>query len=267
MPNSTASQLLISANTIDESKLLVDLKVPWVDLKEPRHGPLGRPDLGLATAFVSQIHAQRIESHWSIAGGELSDWNAVSDEEFLRLLGSDGHIKWGLSDCSKSPAWQKKLRGLIRSLSRPTQAVLVYYADHTKVAGPTWETVLDTSQQFGLDKILIDTAIKDGSTLLDHLPAQKLTQTIQAAHGKKLKIAIAGSIPLSHLVPLSSLGADWIGVRGAVCSDPADRTSRIDPALVAEALARIPTPTPLSPALEMDVARPSQPSQMLINPR
>ncbi|MFN6304789.1 MAG: (5-formylfuran-3-yl)methyl phosphate synthase, partial [Planctomycetota bacterium] len=43
MSNSTACQLLVSANTLDECKLLLDLKVPWVDLKDPRQGPLGRP--------------------------------------------------------------------------------------------------------------------------------------------------------------------------------------------------------------------------------
>jgi len=246
--------------------LLIDLKVPWVDLKEPRHGPLGRPSLGVATDFVSQIHTQQIESHWSIAGGELSDWNNDTDDQFLRLLGSDGHIKWGLANCCNSPGWQQKLGGLVCSLPRPTQAVLVYYADHTKVAGPDWETVLETSRQLGLDKILIDTAIKDGSTLLDNLPVPKLTEVIRIAHDQKLRIAIAGSIPLSKLVQLGSLGADWIGVRGAVCSDRKDRTSRIDPALVSAALASIPTSTHASPALEVASANRNQPGPILINP-
>jgi hypothetical protein len=84
MSNSTACQLLVSANTLDESKLLRDLQVPWIDLKDPQEGPLGRPSFHLASEFASMISIDsKSTSPWSFAGGELSDWDNSRDLPFI----------------------------------------------------------------------------------------------------------------------------------------------------------------------------------------
>lgn len=266
MSNSTASKLLVSANTIDESKCLSDLQVPWIDLKEPKHGPLGRPDLHLVRRFASEIDSMASGCYWSIAGGELLDWDLVKDREFLEILGAKGHVKWGLSGCLNQQDWPRKLAAMIDALDRPTQAVLVLYADHLKVAGPDWDTVLKTSGDFGLDKILIDTAVKDGSNLLDWLSADKLNEFILEARDSQLQIAIAGSIPLTQLQLLGQLGADWIGVRGAVCSDRNDRTSPIDPNLVLKALDCLPASKHFSHQLGTGKSRPQGYSTVAAEP-
>jgi hypothetical protein len=104
MSNSTACQLLVSANTLDECILLQALNVPWIDLKEPRHGPLGRPELPLVKQFANRMtSASSSKAHWSIAGGELPDWNPQADQAYLEAVclrgthRTDGHIKWGLA--------------------------------------------------------------------------------------------------------------------------------------------------------------------------
>jgi len=239
MSNSTACQLLVSANTLDECTVLQDLKVPWIDLKEPRHGALGRPSLEMVTGFAFIMASDPQSCNWSIAGGELSDWEPSKDFAFLESLGSDGHIKWGLAQCEKALGWTRKLGSVVSQLPSPRQAILVHYADHQAVASPSWETVLQAAQDHGIDKILIDTAIKNGSTLLDWLPLPKLIESIHQAHDQHSQIAIAGSIPLAKLDQLSELHPDWIGLRGAVCSDPSERTSNIDAKLVVRALASV----------------------------
>jgi uncharacterized protein (UPF0264 family) len=236
MSNSTACQLLVSANTLEECDKLLDLNVPWIDLKEPRHGPLGRPGLDHALAFASKMIADPRTRNWSIAAGELIEWNLDSDLAFLDLLGTSGHVKWGLAHCNTLPDWQSKLVRLIERLPSPKQAILVHYADHHLVDAPAWAPLLDFAEHLHIDKLLIDTSVKDGMTLLDWLPIEKLAGLIDTTHARFFKIAVAGSIRLADLPKLCQLSPDWIGLRGAVCSDPKQRTSRIDAALVKRAL-------------------------------
>jgi len=254
MSNSTACQLLVSANTLEECILLQALSVPWIDLKEPRHGPLGRPELPLVKQFVNRMtSASSIKAHWSIAGGEFPDWKPQADQAYIEevcLQGtdratdrgfnrSDGHIKWGLAQAERTSDWQVKLAKLVEQIPSPGQVILVHYADYARVEAPEWKNVLSIAAELKIDKILIDTAIKDGSKLTDWLEIPSLEQRIQDAKRCNFQIAIAGSIPLGQLAKLSRLEPNWIGVRGAVCRNPKDRTSTIDPGLVERALAQV----------------------------
>ena len=258
MSNSTACQLLVSANTLVECILLQDLSVPWIDLKEPRHGPLGRPELPLVKQFANRMtSASSIKAHWSIAGGELPDWKPQADQAYIEAVclrdsaretyrGTDrgpnrteGHIKWGLAQAERTSDWQVKLAKLVEQIPSPGQVILVHYADYARVEAPEWKKVLSIAAELKIDKILIDTAIKDGSKLTDWLEIPALEQRIQDAKRWNFQIAIAGSIPLDQLAKLSRLEPNWIGVRGAVCRNPKDRTSTIDPGLVELALAQV----------------------------
>ena len=250
MSNSTACQLLVSANTLEECILLQALSVPWIDLKEPRHGPLGRPELPLVKQFANRMtSASSIKAHWSIAGGELPDWKPQADQAYIEAVclretargtdRSDGHIKWGLAQAERTSDWQVKLAKLVEQIPSPGQVILVHYADYARVEAPKWKKVLSIAAELKIDKILIDTAIKDGSKLTDWLEIPALEQRIQDAKHCNFQIAIAGSIPLDQLAKLSRLEPNWIGVRGAVCRNPKDRTSTIDPGLVELALAQV----------------------------
>jgi uncharacterized protein (UPF0264 family) len=246
MSNSTACQLLVSANTLDECILLQALNVPWIDLKEPRHGPLGRPELPLVKQFANRMTAgSSSKAHWSIAGGELPDWNPQADQAYLEAVclrgthRTDGHIKWGLAQAERTSDWRVKLAKLVEQIPSPGQVILVHYADYARVEAPEWSSVLAIATELKIDKILIDTAIKDGSKLTDWLEIPEIEQRIQDAKRCNFQIAIAGSIPLDQLAKLSRLEPNWIGVRGAVCRNPKDRTSTIDPGLVEKALAQV----------------------------
>jgi uncharacterized protein (UPF0264 family) len=102
---------------------------------------------------------------------------------------------------------------------------------------------MQQTKALGISKVLIDTAIKNGKTLQDHIPHARLAEKIRQSQTLGLQIAIAGSIPLEDLKNYSQLKPNWIGIRGAVCSNPLQRESTIDPNLVSEALAQISDPT------------------------
>ena len=262
MLNSTATQLLISANSLEEAMLLHDLGVPWVDIKEPRNGPLGRPSLELVEQAALWLGERRSgsEQAWSIAGGELVDWNLDEDQRFLdRLAPRNGCVKWGLAHCAGSDQWMRKVRELLNQIEQNsgdrTQGILVHYADHPRVDAPIWDEVLDAAVAIRIDKILIDTAVKDGSSLTDIIDKERLEKMLKSAGEKSVAVAIAGSIPLSHIRELSLLGPRWIGLRGAVCTDTTDRSSSISPALVQQALSASNLQTrPLSDIFSLDFA-------------
>ncbi len=163
--------------------------------------------------------------HWSIAGGELREWQIDSDEDFCRILGQQGAIKWALADCAADPSWQSKLAECVRALTRPHQAILVHYADHRDCNAPAWEAVLEAAGHHRMRYVLVDTAVKDGRGLFDHLCCDSLQSMITRARWMGLEVAIAGSLRLDQLPLGLRVAAAWVGVRGAVCTD-ADRTAR-----------------------------------------
>lgn len=215
--------LLVSAASQDEWELAVHAGVDWIDLKDPRRGPLGRPDLGLARDFAQRMRSLP-EYRWSIAGGELDAWRHDSDEAFCRILGDSGAIKWALAGCADKPNWKSKVADCARALPGSHQAILVHYADHRDCNAPTWGSVLEAACQSQLRYVLIDTAVKDGRGLFDHLSCDSLQSMITQARWMGLEVAIAGSLRLDQLAMGPRVQAAWVGVRGAVC-DGADRTS------------------------------------------
>jgi uncharacterized protein (UPF0264 family) len=215
--------LLVSAANSEEWNLASQEGVPWIDLKDPARGALGKPNLELATAFAASMRNQN-QPRWSIAGGELSEWDCDSDQAYCRILGSTGHIKWALAGCEGRFPWQEQLGRSIAYLAFPQQAILVHYADHLECQAPDWESVLSAAHRMGTRYVLIDTGLKNGRGLLDHLSPTRLRQQVTQANRLGLEVAIAGALGLEQIPLGQSIGAAWVGVRGAVCSD-AGRTS------------------------------------------
>ena len=76
--------------------------------------------------------------------------------------------------------------------------------------------------------VLLDTFIKDGSNLFDNISVNELCQLVGFCHKSGIKCALAGSIKLGDLDKLVKISPDFIGVRGAICSDQKNRESSID---------------------------------------
>lgn len=237
--------LLVSVRNWDEVQIAMDLGVHWLDLKEPLAGPLGRPDLLLvertAQAFAGGWRPIDVEPtqtlaagnrfigscvRWSVAGGELLDWDWDKDLPYLSALGSTGAIKWALAKCGTAADWPSRFERLVQQLSHRSQAILVHYADWQRCDAPAWSETLAVAVRLKLSQVLIDTAIKDGTTLLDHCSLETLQLRLHQASELGIGVALAGSISFAMLPQLLALHPQWVGMRGALCSGPA-RTSAI----------------------------------------
>jgi|GEM_PF-687773 len=257
-----STSLLVSVRSPDEIDLVRSRRVDWIDLKDPDKGPLGRPALNMVRAFRDKLvfeegrerasgitdgscgHPENTfrssQYRWSIAGGELKDWDIHADQAYLESLGDFGAIKWALAQYNSDTSWQSKAGELASRLPRRDQAILVHYADHPAVNAPDWNATLQATRQLNLKYLLIDTAIKDGRTLMDYYAPENLTAMIATAATWGIDVAIAGSIPLDSIPSLVSVGAAWIGVRGAVCSGKS-RSSPISPEKLDRAVAFVHT--------------------------
>lgn len=65
---------------------------------------------------------------------------------------------------------------------------------------------------------MLDTALKDGMSLFDHLDEKLLKEFIEETRSYGLKSALAGSIKKEEIAILKKLGCDIVGIRGAACS-------------------------------------------------
>ena len=66
---------------------------------------------------------------------------------------------------------------------------------------------------------MVDTAIKDGSNILDFASVEKLSELQDNAHELGLTAVFAGSIRLPHLSTVAKINPDILGFRGVVCEN------------------------------------------------
>ena len=100
------------------------------------------------------------------------------------------------------------------------------YADFRRFDGVSFLDVVAAARDSESDVVMLDTAMKDGKTLLDNMSAEEIRAFVDAGHAAGLLVALAGSITEHDIEALADIGADIVGVRGAVC-DSNDRTRGI----------------------------------------
>ncbi len=264
-------KLLLSVRNVEELEIAFDSGTPWIDVKEPNHGPLGRADRETAwsiyEAFIDRESSEtaeptderesteerrpvELERHFSVALGELM---TASDEEIARYcngFGEQVYWKVGLAQTLSEPDWLERLTRRVSLCSVPRQWILVHYADAEKADARTWDEILQASKTLGCEFILVDTWEKCGKSLLDICELDTLKHMAAHAHAMGLSVAVAGSLQIDQLLELADVGPDWIGFRGAMCSSgqrdaPLDR-SKLDSAVDRFQSFKTPPPQPPS---------------------
>ncbi len=219
-PASTRLRLLVSVRDAAEAAAALaggaggaDI----IDVKEPARGALGRADVAVVREIIACVAGR---TPVTCAWGELSelDVNCLPD-----CPAEVAHSKVGLAHAGTD--WRHRLHQCWAKAPAP---VAVAYADAARVGAPGWREVL----RFALTEsrcagLLIDTAIKDGQRLFDHLDddaaLQRASMELRAT-GRFL--ALAGSLDEAGCQRAVDCGADIVAVRGLVC-EQGDRQARI----------------------------------------
>jgi uncharacterized protein (UPF0264 family) len=201
------TQLLVSVRSPEEALAALAGGADLIDIKEPAHGSLGRATNDTIAAIIAAVNGC---APVSAALGEWHERTAPS----VDLPNGLSYAKWGLShvrDLVSITEMKRSVRG--------ATPVLVAYADWQRANGLSPLELVGVAVQQSFDVFLIDTFIKDGSTLLDWLTFKDLQLLWNDLAQQNIRLALAGSLQQPHLVELRSLRPTWFAVRGAACRD------------------------------------------------
>jgi len=199
---------LASVQSVDEAKSLINVLPDILDMKDPSRGALGELDVSVVSEIVSLINGKcltsatvgDLEMDVTVLGPAIEDM-ASSGVDYVKIgLFPDENIRQCLSD----------IASVIKPLETPVIAVL--FAD--RPLGLEVQTLLAES---GFRGVMVDTAIKNGKHLLDHMTLDKLSTFVNAAKQQNLLSGLAGALRQEDISVLSSLDADYLGFRSALC--------------------------------------------------
>ncbi|MFB6768153.1 (5-formylfuran-3-yl)methyl phosphate synthase [Streptomyces sp. NPDC056337] len=228
--------LLISPDGVEEAldcaKAAEHLDI--VDVKKPDEGSLGANFPWVIREIRAAVPADKPLS--ATVGDVPYKPGTVAQAALGAVVSGATYIKVGLYGCTTPEQAVDVMRGVVRAVKdhRPDAFVVASgYADAHRIGCVNPLALPDIARRSGSDAAMLDTAIKDGTRLFDHLPPDVCGQFVRLAHEAGLLAALAGSVRAVDLSDLARIGTDIVGVRGAVC-EGGDRTAgRIRPHMVA----------------------------------
>jgi len=231
-PRVSAPLLLASAADAEEAGTALLAGADIVDLKDPATGALGACDVvTLAAAAVARRHLAPGRPLSAALGAARADDTAPLAAAAARL-GFD-YLKTGLdgiTDGREAAALLRPVAVAARSAAPGTRLIAASYVDAAAVGALAPADLPAAAAAAGFDGCLLDTAVKDGRGVLDHLGAAGVALFVRDCRARGLLAAVAGSITAPDLAAVVAAGPDIIGARGALCSG--GRRGRLDGARV-----------------------------------
>jgi (5-formylfuran-3-yl)methyl phosphate synthase len=240
LPSSRSSPLLL-ASVLGPEEAAVALRcgADILDLKDPREGSLGACAPAVLRAVV-RMRAEWERGALSADGprrprvsAALGDATNLPGTFALAAAGAAAcgvdYLKVGLRGLRSESASRAFLAAVVRAAreAAPHVGVIAAAYAEARCLGVIEPRILPrVAQSAGARGCLIDTALKDGRTLFDHLDAESIARFIADCRGRGLLCGLAGSLGLAQAPLLVELGPDVVGVRGAICQG--GRSGRLD---------------------------------------
>jgi hypothetical protein len=231
----SAVRLFVSAKSAQEAMVCASVAqhLDFVDVKQPGEGALGGhypwviKAIREATPRDKPLSATLGDAPFGAGTMALAALGAA-------VAGADC-IMAGLSGVTTPDQAIELMRGIVRGVkdhNRDSTVVAVGYGDARRVGSVNPLSVPWIAYESGADWAMLDTAIKDGSSLFDHLSPDSCGEFVSDCHRWSLRAALAGSVNARHVRKLAEIQADVIGVRGAVCADGDRRQGTIKADLI-----------------------------------
>jgi len=228
-------RFLASVTSEAEARLAAEHGADIVDCKNPAAGALGALPHGVVRRIRNALPS-RIPVSATIGDLSPEPGAVLEAARAMAQTGAD-FVKVGFFPGGDALA---TARTLGRGLAGETALVAVILADV-----PAERDLVPALGEAGFAGVMLDTAAKDGRTLLDHRSIERLGTFVAEARAAGLFAGLAGSLGLSHVPALLALAPDVLGFRGALCR-AADRRGALD----AGALRAVRSAIPGSVALE-----------------
>lgn len=221
--------MLASVTSPEEAQIVLQAGADIIDLKNPAHGALG----ALAPATIRTIVTRfGTAAPLSATIGDLPMQPALIHDAVAATAdyGVD-YVKIGLFD---DPQRADCIRALQPLCAQGIRIVIVMFADRRPDVD-----LLPLIAASGCAGVMLDTADKQAGGLRSCLYETQLADFVARSKALNLLTGLAGSLSRADIAPLLTLAPDYLGFRGALCTQ-SQRTAQLDPAAVAEVRALIP---------------------------
>jgi (5-formylfuran-3-yl)methyl phosphate synthase len=232
-------KVLISPTSLEEAEAVLAGGADIIDIKNPAEG-----SLGANFPWVIRRVAERLKGQPITLSATLGDLPHKPGTAALAALGAiqagARYIKAGLygtRDYGQALEVMSAVARTCREADPTLLPVAAGYADYRRFGGLDPLTIVRVARDSGAALVMLDTAVKDGTSLFDALSEGEIAGFLSAAGAAGLATALAGSLRASDLDTLGRLGVDIVGIRGAVCRG-GDRLTAIDAGLVKDFVTR-----------------------------
>lgn len=191
-----------------------------IDVKNPKEGPLGA-NFPWVIKEIKQYIPIGVELSCTLGEAPGLPGSMALAAYGAASLGVD-YVKAGLSGVQTVQEAVSLLGSIVRSAKMCNPKIKVVaagYGDYIRAASIEPQLVVHAAFVAKADLAMLDTAIKDGKNLFDFQSPQQLRAFVNAAHEHGLGAALAGSLHAKDLTVVYGLGADFVGLRGAACSE------------------------------------------------
>ncbi len=198
------SAFLASVRSVEEAKIALEY-ADIIDLKEPNNGALGALPLDTIEAIVRFVDGRKLVSA-TVGDLPMRPEVMVRAVEATAATGVD-IVKVGFFEAEI--ACINALRPLMQ---RHLKLVAVLFAD----ANSDLECIPQLAEA-GFYGVMLDTLHKQGQGLCDCMSFVQLERFLVQARAHQLMTGVAGSLRAENIELLSTLNADYLGFRGALC--------------------------------------------------
>jgi len=219
-------KLLISVVNKAEALDSINGGADILDVKNPKEGSLGA-NFPRVIRQVKEVTPKNLE-----LSATLGDLPNLPGTASLAALGAAvsgvNYVKAGLFGVKTSEEATTLMSEVVRAVKEydsGLKTIASGYADFRTVGCVSPLELPIVAHMAGADGVLVDVKVKDGkSNLFSFLTDEDLKEFVDIAHDYALLAALAGSLDTQDIPRVHRLGADIIGVRGAVCTKK-DRVS------------------------------------------
>ncbi len=226
-------QLLVSAINLNEAKEAIQGGADILDVKNPKEGSLGANFPWVIRQISDYVKDEYVVS--STIGDVPYKPGTVSLAALGCAYSGSNYVKVGLHGPTNYDEALDVMNAVVKTINEYDDQITVVscgYADAYRTNSVKPADIPRVAVDSGSDVAMLDTYIKDGKKLTDHLTTSQLEEFVSSSHKKNLKVALAGSVNQEDVKMLKDIGCDIMGVRGCVCTNNDRLNGTIDSNLV-----------------------------------
>lgn len=228
-------KLLISVVDEEEAVDAVEGGANIIDVKNPNEGSLGACFPWIIKKII-EATSQSVEVSCTLGDSPNLPGTMSLAALGAATLGAE-YIKVGLYGVQTIVEAVYLMQNVVKAAKNHNPSIKVVvtgYADAARVGAVDPLFVPEIAREAKAHVAMLDTAVKDGKTLFSFLSERQLKRFINKAHESDLKVGFAGALKKDDLATVYALGADIVGLRGAVCGFGGRLNGRIDKQMVKE---------------------------------